>query len=129
MEWHFDKSIVKIMRYIRRHKGVTEEELVRRFGEDGTSQLLINFSISGYTIAQNEGGKYFVYKEDKLPWESRPETRWYLTAKGNVVVETENQRRIYWIVPLIISILALAISAITLALAFYPICVKVLELP
>ena len=54
---YFDKETLNILKYIRRHKGVTEQVLKDRFErseDDNISMLLIEFIKENYVLAKNE---------------------------------------------------------------------------
>jgi len=113
MEWHFDKDTVKLLRYIYFRKGVTEKQILKKFGEDsGVGFTLINLSIDSYLTAEDESGKPFAYKvrNDDTPHASFDSTRWYTTAKSNLVVQSDCANLWKWLVPLIVSLVSLALS-------------------
>lgn len=122
MEWHFDKDTVKILQYIYKHKGVTEGQIAAKFRKvDDVELLLIYLSIDLYLIATDEEGKPFTYNSDGEIWHSKNSTKWYTTAKSNVVVESENASLWKWIVPIIFSSLSLIISITNLLLKLFSI--------
>lgn len=86
----FDKSTIKLISYINRHAGITEGELIKKFGNDGTSFTLINLSNEMYLVAQNSNGVCFIYGD--APWHCEATTKYFTSPKANAFLE--NRRAI-----------------------------------
>lgn len=117
---YFDKDTLNILKYIRRHKGVTEQVLKDKFErseDDNISMLLIEFIKENYVLAKNESGEWVIH--DKLPYRSSYAFRYYITSKGNEIVEKYCFEFWRWVVPTLISIISLMVSIVTLLLSQY----------
>ena len=117
---YFDKETLNILKYIRRHKGVTEQVLKDRFErseDDNISMLLIEFIKENYVLAKNESDEWVLH--DELPYHSSYAFRYYITSKGNEMVEKYCFEFWRWVVPTLISIISLMVSIVTLLLSQY----------
>lgn len=112
---YFDNNTFKILKYIKRNKCVSEQNLIDNFGD--ISFLLIDLSKEGYTIAQNENGNWYSF--DTIPYHTNPQFKYYVTPKGNELIEQRKFNFWKWSIPTFISILSLVISIATLLLSVF----------
>lgn len=125
MEIYFDKKTIKILWDIRRHgdKGISWETLRDKHKETGNVFLLESLTKEKYIVTQNEKGEWVDF--DELGAYSNKDFRSYCSPRGNEFLE----KRVFdfwkWIVPTIISTLALIVSVLSAA---FPGIIKVLLL-
>lgn len=113
---YFDKENVNILKYIKRHKGVSEGILANKFGAD-VSMFLILLVQERYLIAEDENKKYVIH--DTMPYHSSSNFKYYPTPKLNQLVEEKVFNFWKWTIPTFISILSLILSIITLLFSIY----------
>ncbi len=116
---HFDRRTLKILRYIRRHKGVTEDELRTRFKteDDDVSMTLILFVQEGYVVSKDGDGKWCAH--DEIPYNTAYNHTYYISTKGNELIEARQASFWKWIVPTILSFVSLLASLGTLLYTLY----------
>lgn len=102
----FDKKNYRILKYIYSHDGVTSESLHMIFGN--CEMFLISLAQESYIGALNEDGTFLHF--GAVPFHTTKKTKWFTLPRGNCVVEDKRRRIMSWVVPVIISITALAIS-------------------
>ncbi len=110
---YFDKRTLSVLRYIQRRgeRGVKFEKLRNKFGYDSNSFLLQNFIIEFYVIAQDSQGNWI--NKDECPPIIESDFRFYSTSKANELIETRIFNFWKWVIPTLISIVALVVSIIT----------------
>ena len=111
----FDKKSIKLLRYIYRRDGVTEEKIRRKFGD--ITLTLVGYSIDLYLLPKDENGDFFVYSKDDGR-DMKPTTRWYTTPRAKAIVEKASFEFWKWLAPLVFSALSLLISSINIILNF-----------
>lgn len=116
---HFDRRTLKILRYICRHKGVTEHQLREKFKteDDDVSMTLILFVQEGYVVSKDGDGNWCTHNE--IPFRTAYNYTYYISTKGNELIETRQFSFWRWIVPTFISLISLAISTVTLLYTIY----------
>lgn len=110
----FDRKRLMILFFIHRRGkiGATWDEIRSRFDKDDANILFLeSLSIEGYTITQDESGKWMRFKEGDIHRDQK--FRSYCTPKGNELIE----RRLFdfwkFVIPLLVSVLALIVSAVS----------------
>lgn len=106
---YFSRKNIKVLRYIRRHRGVLEKSILERFGESVSSMLLINLCMSGYLVVERPDGSYV--KFSRPPFKSAYNYKYWITSKGEKVLDDRFDRIWQWAIPTLISIAALCVSA------------------
>lgn len=110
---YFDKKTLSILWCIKRSgdKGTTWGYLRKKYGEDGANPILLeSMSKELYTVTKDQNGKWIDFDN----WNKiiNADFRSLCTPKGNELLE----RRLFdfwkWIIPTIISIAALIVSAL-----------------
>lgn len=116
---YFDRETLSILRRIYRSKdrGITWGKLQEKYGS-GTAniELLIALSKEQYIITKNELGDWVPCDSDWKHTNFR--YRSYCTPKGNELIQQRCFNFWKWVVPTLISIAALIISALTLLSQF-----------
>lgn len=112
---YFDKKTIKLVRYIKRHAGVTEGKLHKKFGD--ISMLLISLFQEDYVIIKNENDKYVHHAQQ--PYHTTDKFTYYPTSKLNQLVEEKVYNFKKWIFPLAISVASLIASVLTLLYSIY----------
>lgn len=112
---YFDKETMSLVRYIKRHPGVTEEKLNKKF--DAISMLLVSLYKEEYVIIKDENDNYVHH--DKEPYHSAYNFTYYPTPKLNQLVEEKVYNFRKWIFPLAISVASLMASGLTLLYSIY----------
>lgn len=102
------KKTYEIMKYIYRHKEVTIQTIDDRFGEDAF--------LHAFYLCKN---KYAAYRDDQTDFTYNATSLLSdgtiaLTLDGEKYVEDKLSSFIRWVIPTVISILALAISCFAL---------------
>lgn len=110
---YFDKKTLKLLRYIKRSgdKGVTWDELSIKFGDLANIFLLTSLSNELYTVTQNHEGEWVDFKEYKGVIHSN--FRSFSTPKSNAMIEQMCFDFWKWIIPTLISVAALIVSALS----------------
>ena len=111
---YIDKKTLKILRYIKRSKdnGVSWGTLRKKFGEEtADSTLLSALSKEEYTATKNEKGEWVYPDEFKIVGD---DFRSFTLPKANQIIERECFDFWKWIIPTLISVAALIISALAL---------------
>lgn len=101
----------KLLHFIKNHENVTFSDLKSKFSKLDYMDLVL-LCLSGYLLCTKPG---------KIPTDFRdgnftvsPNDRFWASPKATQLIEERFQRRWQWIVPTIISALALILSAIAL---------------
>ena len=125
MEIYFDKKTVKILWDIRRHrdKGISWGTLRDKHKEAGNPFLLESLTREKYIVTQNEKGEWVDF--DDLGGHSSKDFRSYCSPRGNELLEKRVFNFWKWVIPTIISTLALIVSVLSAA---FPGIIKVLLL-
>lgn len=112
---YFDRETLKILRTIkkRKKKGITWGELLSKFDDEATHIILILFTREQYIGTRNEKGEWLYFEDDEKPWISDDNFTSFSSPKGNELVERCCFDFWKWIIPTIISIIALAVSALS----------------
>lgn len=111
MEIYFDRKTRKVLRYIKWHPKKSLFDIQAKLGESADGMLLINLCQSGYLLAEIADGKYTDYS-DGPPWHMNGTERFWVSPKGNKLLEDRFDRLWQWSIPIIISVAALIISAL-----------------
>lgn len=114
---HFDSKRYAILLFLYRRGniGATWDEIRTLFNKDNANIFFLeSLSVEGYTISQDEGGKWFYFKPDDIHRDRR--FRSYITPKGIELVERRLQDSRRFSVSLLISVLTLIVSVISLLL-------------
>lgn len=109
---YFDRQTLKILRYIKKSKGVSWDEMQNKFGRDLANIFLLeSLSVELYTVTkdQNENWIDFKVSDHHLNGSFRS----FTTPKANEIIEAKVFDFWKWVVPTIISVIALAVSALT----------------
>lgn len=111
----FDRKTLAILRCIKhsRGKGVSWGTLQKRYGEDAANPFLLeDMSKELYTATKDCDGKWINFEE----WDRVSDYRFrsYSTPKGNELIERRCFDFWKWIIPTLISVVALVISFIGL---------------
>jgi len=112
---HFDRKTLAVLQHIRRKRdnGASWDSLREKFGRESASIFLLeNLSKEGYTITKNDAGIWL--SPGDWPTSLNGQFRSYSTAKGNELVEKRLFDFWKWIIPTLISVTALVISALSL---------------
>lgn len=108
---YFDKETLRLLKYICKHKGVSEKTLIQKFGDD-ISDTLILFVQEQYVLAKDDDGEWC--RHDKPPFHSSYRFTYFSTPKGNELIETKIFNFRKWFIPLTISIVSMMISVASL---------------
>lgn len=109
---YFDRKTLSILKYIYRSgdRGVSWEQLRSKYGDKAPVSLLVNLDIAEYTVTKDQNGNW-IYDKDKFR-STHGTFRSFCTSKGNELIETRCFNFWKWIIPTIISIVALVVSFI-----------------
>ena len=113
---HFDRRTRSILRFInhRGDKGVSWGLLEKRFGEDdANAYLLESLSVELYTVTKDGTGNW-IHFDDKFSQVIDSGFVSFCTPKGRELLERMSFDFWKWIIPTLISIVALVISCISL---------------
>lgn len=116
----FDRRTLSVLRYINRRgeRGARWGAIEKRFGEDTANPyLLANLSEELFTVTKNENGNWVNFD----PWNmvSKHSYVSFCTPKGKKLLQDRSFDFWKWVIPTLISVLALAISAITFLLTIF----------
>lgn len=112
MEIYFDRATMAVLRYIRWHPKKNLNDIQRRLGEKADSLLLINLCMADYLVCTAEDGTYPDFRDRASRWLTGRETFW-VSPKGKKILEDRFDRLWQWSIPVLISVAALIISALT----------------
>lgn len=110
-EIYFDRSAIKLLRYIKRHKEPTLCKIQNRFPKDDLTMLLINLCLSQYIGADRENGEHTFLTDGN--WNFTGIEKFWITRKGKCFLDQRFDRLWQWSIPTLISTLALIISIIS----------------
>lgn len=108
------KSIVKILRFINKHQNITYKDLKQKF-EKLDYMDLVYLCLCGYLVCTKPGPALTDFRTGIFI--VNPEDMFWASPKTEQLLEERFQRRWQWIVPTVISALALTISAVALILS------------
>lgn len=113
---YFDRKTLSILRYIHRRgsRGATWGQLYKKFGEDAANPYLLeSLSTELYTATKGHDGKWLSFDAhwDKIVYD---DFRSYCTPKGNELLEKRLFDFWKWVIPTLISVVALCFSFIGL---------------
>ena len=111
---YLDKKTLKILKRIKRSKdkGISWGALRKKFGDETADPVLLsNLSKEGYTATKNEKGEWVHPDEFGIVGD---DFRSFTTSKANQIIERECFDFWKWIIPTLISVAALVISALAL---------------
>lgn len=103
-------EVIRMLWYIRLHKNCTEADILERFVKDGGSYVLINLCVTDYLLAIRPDGSYTNFKDGE--YVTSYDYRYWVTPKGQEFLDNRFDRMWQWIVPTVISVLALAVSVL-----------------
>lgn len=103
-------NVIRMLRYIRRHKDCTEADILERFGDDSGSFPLINLCITDYLVAIKPDGSYTTFKDGEFS--TAYNYRYWVTPKGVEFLDNRFDRMWQWIVPTVISVAALIVATL-----------------
>ena len=115
MEIYFDRKTLSLLKCIKRSgdRGVTWEMLRKKFGTDrACDEMLMHLSLAMYTASKTDKGEW----ADFLTYDCVPndEFRSVVTPKGHELLERRSFDFWKWIIPTLISVIALAFSVLSL---------------
>lgn len=115
---YFDRKTLKILSYIRRRgkKGATWDKLQQKFGNDAANPYLLeSLSSELYTVTKDQTGKWISFDRD---WDHviHGSFRSYCTPKGKELLERRSFDFWKFIIPTVISVVALVVSFIAAVL-------------
>lgn len=108
-----DKETYKVMKHIYRNQEVKLGDLNRKFGDDAICSAL--YLCSCYYAAYRD-------KEGQLTFNPKftsSDGSIGLTPLGNKYVEDKQEALVKWIVPILISVAAVSISVLSLAISIF----------
>ena len=110
-EIYFDRSTIKLLRYIKRHKEPTLCKIRNRFPKDDPTMLLINLCLSQYIGADRKNGEHSFLTDGN--WNFTGKEQFWITRKGKSFLDQRFDRLWQWSIPTLISIASLIISIIS----------------
>lgn len=108
------KSTTKILRFIGKHKNITYKDLKEKFHKLDYMELVC-LCLSGYLVCTKPGPALTDFRNGIFI--VNPEDMFWASPKTEQLLEERFQRQWQWIVPTVISALALIISAVALILS------------
>ena len=99
-----------MLRYIRHHKDCTESEILKRFVNCGGSCVLINLCVTDYLLAIKPVGMYTNFRDGERA--TSHDYRYWVTPEGQEFLDNRFDRMWQWMVPTMISVLALAVAVL-----------------
>ena len=111
---HFDRKTLAVLRYISRHgeRGVSWQQLRRRFGEDCANPFLLEtLSRELYTVTRGHCREWLSFDAswDKIVYDDFMS---FCTPKGSELLEARSFNFWKWVIPTLISVSALIVSVI-----------------
>jgi hypothetical protein len=112
MVWYFDKNTIRVLRYVYYRNGVSGQKIRRRFKKMGdyAATLILCLSEDGYLVAKNSKGIWLPYSCDAHHSLDFVDMQWRTTAKSNVIVQADTLNLWRWLLPVVISTIAIIIS-------------------
>lgn len=104
----------KLLRYILHHENVTFEEIKNKFPKLDYMDLVL-LCLSGYLLCTKPGELPTDFRDGNFTVSTNDQ--FWASPKATQLIEERRQRRWQWIVPTIISALALILSAIALIIS------------
>lgn len=117
---YFDRKTLQILRHINScgDKGITWEKLRERFGEDDANvYLLEDLTKEHYTVTKDQNGKWIDFSYNSGVFYSAFCS--FCSPKGKELLEKQSFNFWKWIIPTIISVIALALSLISVLLSVF----------
>ena len=112
----FDKKTLRILKYIRNHNkhGVTWTKLQKKFGEDDANIFLLEaLNKELYVVTKNTEGQWIDFNQQQFYMDSKFVS--FATPKANEMIERKCFDFWKWIIPTLISVVALLISILALS--------------
>lgn len=109
---YFDRKSLSILKYIKRRgdRGASWGKIREKYGDDAVSGFLESLSIELYIVTKNEKGAWVDFEKwNHVILDSFIS---YSTSKGNELIEKRCFNFWKWVIPTLISIVALAVSFI-----------------
>lgn len=111
----FDKKTLGILKYIhnRSKNGVTWATLQKKFGEDDANIFLLEaLNKEQYLVTKDIEGQWIDFDQPQLIMDSRFVS--FATPKANEMIERKYYDFWKWMIPTVISVVALLISILAL---------------
>lgn len=105
-----DESSFKTLKVIYKHPQITRELLKRKFPRKLDTQLDLEI----YILQRNNFIKNAVIGQDNIGNQITDQNTFFITQEGKVYIETCMQDKRRWLVPVILSGIALVFSALAL---------------
>ena len=115
---YFDRKTLRILSFIRRRKdkGVPWDTLQKKFGSDAANPYLLEaLTDELYTVTRDQNGKWISFDQG---WDHaiHGSFRSYCTPKGKALLERRSFDFWKFIIPTVISVVALVVSFIAAVL-------------
>lgn len=136
-----DSDTLKMLKYLYKHRknGCMAKDFMVKFGKESSAFILefcklgyISFTVGEHPVCEHDFNSYINNRLAKeLPFINGEELI-FCISKGNRIVESSRRDLLTFFIPLIISIISLAISGATLAYTAFdknPIKIEVISIP
>lgn len=123
-----NKETIRILKYIKKHGTPSEGDIIKKFGEDGTTLQLISLCQEQYLLCQKSDGTFEEFTD--IPYVTACDYRYWATPKADLLLENKSLEFWKWVLPTIISVAALIFSILSFILSAFndsPILVKILQ--
>ena len=120
------KQIAKMLSFIRKHPNSTFETIQKKFKKIDFMDL-VNLSLTGYLVCTRENNTCTNFSDGNFKVDALD--RFWASPKTDQYLEERFQRRWQWIVPTVISGLALIMSIIAFIVSLLPAVTEVRIVP
>ena len=116
-----DNETARILKYIKKNPKVTRAELKAKY-DNADDSIMLYLCVKSYLVCMHPNGEpsTFSMGEPRIYY---PDDYFWLTPKAKAFLEINSSRKWQWLIPTIISLLALTISVLS---AIFPGVVKVM---
>ena len=118
---YIDRETAKILKTIKKNPKVTRAELREKY-DNADDSIMLYLCAKDYLVCIHPNGSVstFYIREPRF---YHPNDTFWLTPKGKAFLEANSSKNLQWLIPTIISVIALLISILS---AIFPGVVKVM---
>lgn len=127
MDYPITNSTIKLLKFILHHQNCTLADIQKTFKNDVDEMELVNLGLTDYLVCTRSNGQPTQFKDGDFAME--PDSKFWASPKTVKLLEDRRREWLQWVVPNVISTIALILSLITLWLSLLPQVTEVRILP
>lgn len=127
MDYPITNSTIRILKFILKNQNCTFTEIKQKFGKDADEMELVNLGLMGYIVCTRPDNRPTKFQDGN--WVVSSGDRFWASPKTTQLIENRRREWLQWVIPNVISGLALVLSILTLWLSLQPQVTEVRILP